>query len=83
MFVELPTECDDVGHVGCSCLKESFGGVSDFPCHGIAPVGSEMVEKTFDGVVGIPKILLIEFFKILFFDAVDYALDTDVGDHLM
>ena len=83
LFVELPTKCDDVGHVGYPCLIESFGGVSDFPCHGIAPVGSDMVEKTFDSVVGKPEKLFVEFFKILFFDAVDDALDTNVGDHLL
>jgi hypothetical protein len=42
-----------------------------------------MVENTSDGVVGIPKVLLIEFFDILFFDAVDDALDTNVGDHFL
>ena len=83
LFVELPTECDDVGHVGYPCLIESFGGVSAFPCHDLAPVGSEMVEKTFDGVVGIPEILFVEFFGILFFNAVDNGLDTNVGDHLL
>jgi hypothetical protein len=66
LFVELPTKCDDVGNVGYPCLIESFGGVSAFPCHDLATVGSEMVEKPFDIVVGIPK-----FFDILFFDAVN------------
>ncbi len=80
---ELPAKCDDVGHVGYPCLIEGFGGVSAFPCHDLAPVGSEMVENTFDGVVGIPKVLFVEFFDILFFNAVDYALDANVGDCLL
>jgi hypothetical protein len=71
LFVELPTKCHDVGHVGYPCLKESFGGVSGLHCHDLAPVGLEMVEKTFDGVLGIPKILFVEFFHILLFDAVN------------
>ncbi len=80
---ELPAKCDDVGHVGYPCLIEGFGGISAFPCHDLAPVGSEMVENTFDGVVGVPEVLFIEFFDIQFFDAVDYALDTNVGDRLL
>ncbi len=80
---ELLAKCDDVGHVGYPCLIEGFGGFSAFPCHDLAPVGSEMVENTFDGVVGVPKVLFAEFFDILFFDAVDDALDTDVGDRLL
>jgi hypothetical protein len=43
-----------------------------------------MVENTFDDVVGIlPEIIFVEFFDLLFFDAVDDVLDTDVGDHLL
>ncbi len=42
-----------------------------------------MVENTFDGVVGVPEVLFVEFFNILFFNAVDYALDADVGDRLL
>jgi hypothetical protein len=80
---ELLAKCDDVGHVGCPCPIEGFGGISAFPCHDLAPVGSEMVENTFDGVVGLPKVLFIEFFDKLFFDAVDDALDTNVGDPLL
>jgi hypothetical protein len=80
---ELPAKCDDVCHVGYPCLIEGFGGVSAFPCHDLAPVGLEMVENTFDGVVGVPKVLFIEFFDILFLDAVNDALNTDVGDRLL
>jgi hypothetical protein len=43
----LSPERDDVGHVGHPCLIESFGGVSAFPCHDLATVGSEMMENTF------------------------------------
>ncbi len=80
---EFPAKCDDAGYVGYPCLIEGFGGISAFPCHDIEPVGSEMVENTFDGVVGIPKVLFVEFFDILFFNTVDYALDADVGDCLL
>jgi hypothetical protein len=31
--VELSSKRDDVGHVGQTCLIESFGGVSALPCH--------------------------------------------------
>ncbi len=80
---ELSSERDDVGHVGYPCLIESFSGVSafPFPCHDLAPVGLEMVENTFDGAVGITEIFFIEFFNVLFFNAVDDALLADVGDH--
>ena len=40
------------------------------PCHDLAPVVSEMTKDTFDGVVGVP-VLLIEFFDVLFFNTVD------------
>ena len=83
LFVELASECDDVGHVGHPCLIESFGGVSAFPCHDLAPVGSEMMENTFDGAVGVTKIFFVEFFDVLFFNAVNDALHTEVGDHLL
>ena len=39
---ELSSKCDDVGHVGYPCLIKGFGGVSAFPCHDLAPVGSEI-----------------------------------------
>jgi hypothetical protein len=42
-----------------------------------------MVENTFDGVLGIPEVLFVEFFDVLFFNAVDDALDTIVGDCLL
>ncbi len=63
-----------MGHVGHPCLIEGFGGISAFPCHDLAPVGSEMVENTFDGVVGITEIFFVEFFDILFFNAIADAL---------
>ncbi len=83
LLVELPTESDDVGHVGYPCLIEGFGGISAFPCHDLAPVGLEMMENIFDGVVGIPEVLFVEFFNILFFDAVDDELNANVGDRLL
>ena len=80
MLVGLSSKRDDVGHVGHPCLIEGFSGVSAFPCHDLAPVGSEMMENTFDGVVGL---FFIEFFNVLFFYAVDDALHTDVGNRLL
>jgi hypothetical protein len=41
------------------------------------------MENIFDGVVGIPKVLIVEFFNVLFFNAVDDALNADVGDRLL
>ena len=80
LFVELASECDDVGHVGYPCLIESFGGVRAFPCHDLAPVGSEMMEYTFDGAVGVTEIFFVEFFV---FNAVNDALHTEIGDRLL
>ena len=72
-------------HVGHPCLIEieGFGGVSAFPCYDLAPVGLEMAENTFDGVVGVTKIFFVEFFDVLFFDAVNDALHADVVDRLL
>ena len=42
-----------------------------------------MVENTFDGAVGVTNIFFVEFCDVLFFDAVDDALHTDVGDRLL
>jgi hypothetical protein len=82
---ELSSKRDDVDHVGHPCLIEieGFGGVSAFPCYDLAPVGLEMVENTFYGVVGVTKIFFVEFFDVLFFDAVSDALHADVGDRLL
>ena len=62
---------------------EGFGCVSAFPGHDLAPVGSEMVQYNFDGAVGVPEVLFVEFFNVLFLDAVNDALDTNVGDRLL
>ncbi len=80
LLVELLTECDDVSYVGYTCLIKSFDGISAFPCpcRDLSPVGLEMVENTFDDVVSIPEIIFVEFFNLLFFDAVD-----NVGDRLL
>ena len=83
MFCELTAKRDDVFHVGDPRLVECFGGVSVLPCHDLAPVGLEMVKDTFDGVVGIPKVLFIELFGVLFFNAVDNLLDNNVRDRLL
>ena len=64
-------------------MVESFSGVGALLCHDLAPVGSEMLENTFDGAVGITKIFFVQFFDVLFFNAVDDALHADVGDHLL
>jgi hypothetical protein len=42
-----------------------------------------MAEHRFDGAVGVPKVHFIEFFDILFFDAVYDALYPDVDDRLL
>jgi hypothetical protein len=60
-----------------------FGGLSVFPCHNLAPVGSEMVENTFYCVVGVTEVFFVEFFDVLFFDAINDALHANVGDHLL
>ena len=83
MLVELLSERDDVGHVGHPFLIEGFGGISAFPCHDFAPVGLEIVENTFDGVVGITKIFFVEFFDVLFFNAINDTLYANVGDRLL
>jgi hypothetical protein len=42
-----------------------------------------MVEHRFDGAVGVPKVLFIEFFDVLFFNAVYDALYPGVDDRLL
>ena len=54
-----------------------------FPGHHLALVGLEIVQYALDGVVGIPKVYFVEFFNVLFFDAVYDALYLNVGDHLL
>jgi hypothetical protein len=41
------------------------------------------VQYAFEGVVGIPNVLLVEFFDVLYLNTVNDALDTDVGDRLL
>ena len=41
------------------------------------------MENTFDGAVGVTKIFFVEFFDVLFFDTVNDALHTNVGDRLL
>ena len=41
------------------------------------------MQYALDGVVGIPKVYFVEFFNVLFFDAVYDALYLNVGDHLL
>ena len=64
-------------------MVECFGCVSALPCHDLAPVGSEMGKDAFDGVVGIPKVLFIELFDVLFFNAVNNLFDANVCDRLL
>ena len=42
-----------------------------------------MVEHRFDGAVSKPKVLFIEFFDVLFFNAVYDALYPGVDDRLL
>jgi hypothetical protein len=42
-----------------------------------------MVERRFDGAVGVPEVLFIEFFGVLFSNAVYDALYPDVDDRLL
>ena len=42
-----------------------------------------MHEDSFDCLIGIPKVVFIEFLKILFLDIVDVVLDPNVGDCLL
>jgi hypothetical protein len=83
LFCELTAKCDDVCHVGDPRLVEYIGGISALLCHDLAPVGLEMVKDTFDGVVGVSKVLFIELCDVLFFIAVDNLLDTNVCDCLL
>ena len=80
LFCELTAKRDDVCHVGDPRLVECISGVSALLCHDI---GLEMVKDTFDGVVGIPEVLFIELFNVLFFNTVDNLLEANVRDHLL
>jgi hypothetical protein len=42
-----------------------------------------MVKHQLDGAVGIPKVLFIEYFDILFFDTVYDVLYPNVDDSLL
>ncbi len=63
---ELPAKGDNVGHVGYPCRIEGFGCLSAFSGHDLAQAGLKMVQYAFDGVVGIPDVLFVEFFNVLF-----------------
>ena len=80
---ELTTKGDDVGHVGHPCLVESRGCFHAFPCHELSPVCSEMVKDTFDGVVDIAEVLIVEFLHVLLLNVVNDALDANVGDRFL
>ena len=64
-------------------LAEGFGRISAFLGHDLAPFDAEMVQYAFDGAVGVPEVLFVEFFDVLFLDAVNDVLDTNVGDCLL
>ena len=83
LLCELLAEVDDVGHGRYPCLMECFGHGSAFPSHDLVPFGLERMQYAFDGAVGIPKVLFVEFFYVLFLDAVNDSWDTDVGDCLL
>ena len=42
-----------------------------------------MVEECFDRLVGIAKVVFVEFLHLLFFHALDDALDADGGYSLL
>ena len=42
-----------------------------------------MVEHRFDGAVGVPEVLFIEFFDVMFFNAVYDVLYPNVDDPLL
>jgi hypothetical protein len=42
-----------------------------------------MHEDSFDCLIGIPKVVFIEFLKILFLDIVNVVLDPNIGDCLL
>jgi hypothetical protein len=83
LFAELAAEGNDVSHVGDPCLIEKLGCVRALSDHDFAPVSAKMVKYGFDGAVGVPKVLLVEFFDVLLFDTVDDLLHPNVGDHLL
>ncbi len=64
-------------------LVERFGCVRPFFCHYFAPFGAKMCEDRFDCLVGITRIVLVEFLDKLLLNVVDDALDTDVGDRFL
>ena len=61
-------------------MIESVGSICAFFC---APLGVNMREDSFDHLLGITKIVFVKFLNILFFYAVNDALDSYVCDCLL
>ena len=64
---------------GYPSVVKCVGRVGAFFCHYLAPFHSEMGKEGLDRLVGVSKVVFIEFLDILVFDTVDDALDADVG----
>ncbi len=76
-------ECDGVCGAWYPGVVDCVGCIRAFFCHDLAPFGAKMGEDSFDCLVGIAKVIFIEFLNVLFFDAVDDTLDSNVGDCLL
>jgi hypothetical protein len=74
---------DDVGGQGDPCLIECLSSIGALFHHDLAPFCAEVCQECFDGLICIAEVVFVEFFNVLFFDAVDDALYSYGSDCLL
>ncbi len=82
-FVKLRAKGDDVGGRGDPCLIECLSCVGALFCQDIAPFRVEVCEELFDGLICVAEVVFVEFFDVLFFNAVNDVLSSYVSDCLL
>ena len=51
--------------------------------HDLVPLGVQVVEECFNCLVGVAKVVFVKFLHVLFFHALDDALDANGGYGLL
>ncbi len=72
-----------MGGRGDPCLIEHLSSIGVLFCHDLAPFHAEVCQERFDGLICVAKAVFVEFFNVLFFDAVDDALYSYGSDCLL
>ncbi len=83
LFVKLMVKGDDVGGRGDPCLIECLSSIGALFRHDLATFRVEVCQERFDGLVCIAKVVFVEFFNVLFFNAVDDVLYSYGSDCLL